>query len=216
MQSSYLQRYLYLLVTFSFLPLGIPGERIAGVPAMVLVTKASAYRTRTRTSERILQATSSNPKENLARLPTIGYTYCHINGCGATIPPEAISGHGGICSMCRTKTCNACKGPLHDYDCTGILDTHGFSSDYTRLDGALLPKAEKASTYGASTRRNHANLYGSHMYEDDNGNIRRIQGALTELECARYLAYKHRNRKEKGKDGKEVWPDHLEEAFQIG
>jgi len=118
--------------------------------------------------------------------------------------------------MCRIKTCVTCKGPAHGYACAGIFDSHGFPSDYTRSDETLLPKAENASTRGASIRHRRANPYGSHMYEDGKGHIRRIQGALTELECARYLAYKHRSRKDKGKDGKEVWPDHLEEAFQIG
>ncbi len=183
---------------------------------MVLVTKGSTYRTRTRTSERSLQATSSNPRGNLGRLATTGYTYCHINGCGATIPPEAISGNEGTCPMCRIKTCVTCKGPAHGYECTEISDIHGFSSDYPRSDEALLTKAEIASTHGASIRHRRANPCGSHMYEDKKGHIRRIQGTLTELECARYLEYKHRGRKDKGKDGKEVWPDHLEEAFQIG
>jgi len=183
---------------------------------MVLVTKGPAYRTRTRTFERVLQATSSNPRGNLGRLSSTGYTYCHISSCGASIPPESASGNVGTCPVCRVKTCLTCKGPAHGYDCAGIHDTHGFPSDYARSDEHRLPKPENVSNHGRSPRHRRANPYGSHMYEDDQGHIRRIQGALTELECARYLAYKHRSRKDKGKDGKEVWPDYLEEAFQIG
>ena len=44
---------------------------------------------------------------------------------------------------------------------------------------------------------------------------RRIKGALTELEIPRYLQYKNRTRKDKDDTGKEIWPDFLEEAFQI-
>ena len=183
---------------------------------MVLVTRGSAYRNRTRTSERVLQATSSNPRGTLGQLSSTGYTHCHINGCGASIPSESTSGNVGTCPLCRLKTCLTCKGPAHGYDCAGIYDTHGFPSSNARSDDSILPKPENISSYGRSARHRRANPYGSHLYEDGQGNIRRIQGALTELECARYLAYKHRARKDKGNDGKEVWPDSLEEAFQIG
>ena len=38
----------------------------------------------------------------------------------------------------------------------------------------------------------------------------------TELRCDAYLKYRARQRKNLGKDGKPVWSDHLEEAFQRG
>ena len=183
---------------------------------MVLVTKGPAYRTRTRTSERVLQATSSNPRGNLGGLSTAGYAKCYIDSCGAPIPPDCTNGSVGICPACHGRTCLTCKGPAHSYECDAIFDTQGLPPDYTRLDERILPKPENSSNRGASVRHRRSKPYDSHMYEDDKGHIRRIQGALTELECARYIAYKHRTRKDKGKDGKEVWPDYLEEAFQIG
>lgn len=38
----------------------------------------------------------------------------------------------------------------------------------------------------------------------------------SELRCDAYLKYRARQRKNLGKDGKPVWSDHLEEAFQRG
>ncbi|MCJ1479229.1 hypothetical protein MMC13_007914 [Lambiella insularis] len=61
--------------------------------------------------------------------------------------------------------------------------------------------------------------YGSEMVLDHSGGNgplwKQREGVFDEKTYARYLQYKNRTRKDRGKDGKEVWPDHLEEAFQI-
>lgn len=62
--------------------------------------------------------------------------------------------------------------------------------------------------------------HGSEMVLDHGGRDgpiwRQREAVLDKKDFAKYLQYKNRARKDVGKDGKEVWPDHLEEAFQIG
>ena len=59
-----------------------------------------------------------------------------------------------------------------------------------------------------------------HVIEQDDGTStwwwERIPGALTASEQPRYDAYRRRTRKDVGKDHKPVWPNELEDAFQIG
>ena len=46
--------------------------------------------------------------------------------------------------------------------------------------------------------------------------LQRMPGALSGSEQSRYRQYRDRARKDVGKDGKQVWSDKMEDAFQIG
>ena len=194
---------------------------------MVSTSNNTPIQGRTRTSERVLQSTSSKPRGDIVRLSTPHRTYCHIGICGASILPKHTSGIIGTCPSCRAKTCVVCKGPVHSSICSGRSGYQDSSSDYSRVGHATLPDQGSTISCDGTLRHLRSFTHGSHMYEDTiNGRTvsRRIPGALTENECAiyrqiknaRYLQYKNRSRKDKGKDGKEIWPDYLEEAFQIG
>ena len=66
--------------------------------------------------------------------------------------------------------------------------------------------------------------YGSHMHwipskakeEKNTVKLARIPGALSLQDRSRYRQYRQRSRKELGKDGKPVWSNEMEDAFQIG
>jgi hypothetical protein len=44
-------------------------------------------------------------------------TYCHVNSCGAFIPPSQIDGDRGVCEECSTSTCITCKSTAHIGHC---------------------------------------------------------------------------------------------------
>ena len=181
-----------------------------------------------RTSERVLQLTSSKTKGNQASLFTPDRACCHVSSCGAYILTEHISGTIGTCPSCGVKTCVICKGPEHSPSCFQGSVHGGSPPGYNRTGHAALLEPGSNSNYHAPLQHSRSFTHGSHMYEDTRNGLtvsRRIPGSLTEEEWARfrqykksprYLQYTKRTRKDKGKDGKEIWPDYLEEAFQTG
>ena len=64
----------------------------------------------------------------------------------------------------------------------------------------------------------HESIYCPRLDAQGNppNNFQRTYGALTADEIPRYREYRQRTRKDIGQDGQPVWPDALEEAFQIG
>ena len=186
---------------------------------MVLTCNTPPIQGRTRTSERALQSTSSKPRGDLVSLSRPDRTYCHIGRCAAFILPEHTSDTIGTCPSCHVKTCVVCKGPEHSSKCSSRSGCQDFLSDYSPVGHATLPDQGSINNHDVTLHHLRSFDRGSHMYQETrNGRTvsRRIPGTLTENECARYLQYKNRARKDKGKDGKEIWPDYLEEAFQIG
>ena len=171
-------------------------------------------------------------RKNLSVLPSNGPVTTPNPAISSSIPDGFNTLHSHICQKfnlgleCRVcnlhHICSACKQPGHGANAcqTGI----------SRLDSGQPGSLSSDSLTFETELRSH-NGHGSkvppiqvnHPYHTAQAAIRVAQKKdrrtiwqRWELQSPRYLAYRRKARSKKPGTKEDVWPDHVEEAFQIG